>query len=48
MQRSAIVEAAFIANLLPMIEIDFEFEELEEKTAPQADTTYLDGALSRH
>jgi len=23
-------------------EIDLEFEELEEKTAPQSDTTYLD------
>jgi len=27
---------------LSMIEIDIEFEELEEKTAPQADTTYLE------
>ena len=27
---------------LAMIEIDIEFEELEEKTAPQADTTYLE------
>ena len=31
-----------VANLLPGIEIDIEFEELEEKTAPQSDTSYLD------
>ena len=27
---------------LPIIEIDIEFEDLEEKTAPQSDTSYLD------
>jgi hypothetical protein len=27
---------------LPVIEIDIEFEELEQKTAPQSDTTYLE------
>ena len=31
-----------VANLLPIIEFDIEFEELEGKTAPQSDTTYLD------
>jgi len=31
-----------VANRLPMIEIDIEFEDLEEKTAPQSDTSYLD------
>jgi hypothetical protein len=31
-----------VASLLPIIEFDIEFEELEEKTAPQSDTTYLD------
>ena len=34
-----------VANLLPRIEIDIEFEELEEKTAPQSDTSYLDSVL---
>ncbi len=31
-----------VANVLPMIEIGIAFDELEEKTAPQSDTTYLD------
>jgi hypothetical protein len=34
-----------VANLLSEIEIDIEFEELEEKTAPQSDTSYLDGVV---
>ena len=29
-------------GLLPTIEIDIEFEDLEGKTAPQSDTSYLD------
>ena len=32
-----------VANPLPRIEIDIEFEELEEKLAPQSDTSYLLG-----
>jgi len=27
---------------LPILEIDIEFEDLEQKTAPQSDTSYLD------
>ena len=57
MKRSAVVQfkhdglnlraalTTVVANLLPRIEIDIEFEELEEKTAPQSDTSYLDSVL---
>jgi hypothetical protein len=34
-----------VASRLPMNGIDIEFEELEEKTAPQSDTSYLDWVL---
>jgi hypothetical protein len=34
-----------VANLLPMIEIDTEFEELEEKAAPQSDTSYVESVF---
>ena len=36
-----------VASLLCTIEIDIEFEELEQKTAPQSDTTYLDWMSGR-
>jgi hypothetical protein len=49
MKTSAIVNVQFKSDGLnpeaPAInenEIDLEFEELEEKTAPQSDTTYLE------
>jgi hypothetical protein len=39
MKRSAIVDAQFQPAA---IQIDVEFEELEQRTAPQSDTSYLD------
>ena len=50
--RADVTSASYSSNLdarppqsngrLPIIEIDIEFEDLEEKTAPQSDTSYLD------
>jgi hypothetical protein len=47
MKISAVVNVQFRRDVLnpvaPAIsEIDLEFEELEKKTAPQSDTTYLE------
>ena len=50
--RAEVAAAPYSSNLeartpqsnsrLPIIEVDTEFEDLEEKTAPQSDTSYLD------